>query len=412
MKDRMVVEAVEAIIAGHICLDIIPALPPGDTALQFHPGVLVETGPVAVATGGCVSNTGQVLHRLGIPTRLVGKIGNDAFGVVVRGVLARSGEDLANGLLMVEGEQTSYSVILNPPGRDRMFLHHPGANDTFVCADIPDDVFARGRIFHFGYPPLMRRMYEDGGHELVCLMTRAKEAGLTTGLDMAYPDPEKASGRADWRSILRSVLPLVDVFVPSLDEVSYMLEGSSTTAQGLNAGPDRAARVAAYASDLGSRLLAHGVGMVGIKTGDLGFYLRTGSADRLRAAGRAIPGDFQAWSEREIWSSVFDASVSSTVGAGDATVAGFIFGLLRSISPEEAVTAACAVGAASVEAADATSGVDSWESVRARVDAGWGRRKLELGAGWRPSTGAGVWLGPHDACGTADSERPWSDRQA
>ena len=397
--------AIEAIIAGHICVDIIPALPPGDTALQFHPGVLVETGPATVATGGCVSNTGQALHRLGVSTRLVGKVGDDAFGKVVRDVLDRSGAELARGLLMVDGEQTSYSVILNPPGRDRMFLHYPGANDTFVCADIPDEVFAQGRIFHFGYPPLMRRMYEDD-HELACLMRRAREAGLTTGLDMAYPDPERASGRANWRAILASVLPLVDVFVPNLDEVSYMLDGSTATIDTLAAGPTRAEHVAEYASDLGSRLLALGAGVVGIKAGDLGFYLRTGSEERLRLAGRGMPSDYEAWAGRELWSSIFEVSMKSTVGAGDATVAGFIFGLLRGVVPEEAVTAACAVGASSVEAADATSGVVAWERVRERIEAGWCRKRLELGAGWTSSPTGGVWLGPRDARLAAGSTLP------
>ena len=405
MTQERAVRAVEAIIAGHICVDIIPALPPGDTALQFHPGVLVETGPATVATGGCVSNTGQALYRLGVSTRLVGKVGNDAFGQVVRDVLDRSGAELARGLLMVDGEQTSYSVILNPPGRDRMFLHYPGANDTFVCADIPDEVFAQGRIFHFGYPPLMRRMYEDD-RELACLMRRAKEAGLTTGLDMAYPDPERASGRADWRAILASVLPLVDVFVPNLDEVSYMLEGSTATIDALNAGPRRVEQVAEYASELGSRLLELGAGVVGIKAGELGFYLRTGTTDRLRAAGRGMPRDHEAWAERELWSSIFDVSMKSTVGAGDATVAGFIFGLLRGVSPEESVTAACAVGASSVEAADATSGVVDWEHVRQRIEAGWRRKRLELGAGWTSCLAAGVWLGPRDSRLAAGSSRP------
>ena len=86
-----------------------------------------------------------------------------------------------------------------------------------------------------------------------------------------------------------------------------------------------------------------------------------------------------------------------TVGAGDATVAGFIFGLLRDMSPEQAVTAACAVGASSVEAADATSGVVAWEDVLARIDAGWTRVGIDLGTGWEPAGMPGVWQGPHDA---------------
>jgi sugar/nucleoside kinase (ribokinase family) len=404
--------AIEAIVAGHICLDIIPALPPDDSAWQYRPGVLVEVGPAAVATGGCVSNAGQVLHRLGVATRLAGKVGDDAFGVVVRDVLARSCEELAEGLLVAPGEQTSYSVVIYPPGRDRMFLHYPGANDTFVSADIPDEVFAEGRIFHFGYPPLMARMYEASGLELARIMQRAKSAGLTTGLDMAYPDPDKATGKADWRAILRGALPSVDVFVPSLEEVSYMLGHSADVAEALAAGPDRARKVAAHMSALSTTLLDLGAGMVGIKAGDLGFYLRTASSDRLRAAGRAAPRDCQGWANREIWSSVFQVPVVGTVGAGDATVAGFIFGLLRAMTPEQAVTAACAVGASSVEAPDATSGVAAWDDVRSRIDAGWVRLDLHLGGDWAPSSAPGVWLGPHDTQRAAGRGSQWSMQTA
>jgi sugar/nucleoside kinase (ribokinase family) len=206
------------------------------------------------------------------------------------------------------------------------------------------------------------------------------------------------------------VLPLVDVFVPSLEEVSYMLGGSAACAEALNSGPDRARRVAEHVSALSTRLLDLGTGMVGIKAGDLGFYLRTGSASRLRAAGKAAPRDGEAWAGREIWSSIFQTSVVGTVGAGDATVAGFIFGLLRDMSPEQAVTAACATGASSVEAPDATSGVVAWEQVRARIEAGWTRAEIDLGAGWERSATAGVWLGPHDAHKNESLGRPWSER--
>ncbi len=379
MQHEIDAREIEAVVAGHICLDIIPALPPSETAWQYRPGVLVEVGPAAVATGGCVCNAGQVLHRLGVPTLLVGKLGDDAFGIVVRDVLARASAELSRGLLMVPGEHTSYSVVIYPPGNDRMFLHFPGANDTFTSDDIPDEVFAQGRIFHFGYPPLMGRMYEGTGLELVRIMQRAKRAGLTTGLDMAYPDPEKASGKADWLAILATALPLVDVFVPSLEEVSYMLGSSADLAEALGSAGERAGHIAEHVSRLSRKLLDMGAGMVGIKAGDLGFYLRTGTAERLRAAGRAAPRDCEAWADREIWSSVFRASLVGTVGAGDATVAGFIFGLLRDMSPEQAVTAACAAGASSVEAADATSGVVAWEALRSRIDAGWARAALDLG---------------------------------
>ena len=67
-------------------------------------------------------------------------------------------------------------------------------------------------MFHFGYPPLMRSMYENDGAELVEIMKRAKAAGAATSLDMAAVDPDAQAGRADWEKILECVMPFVDFY--------------------------------------------------------------------------------------------------------------------------------------------------------------------------------------------------------
>lgn len=79
-------------------------------------------------------------------------------------------------------------------------------------------------MFHFGYPPLMRRMYEDEGEQLTHMFSRVKQLGLTTSLDLAKPDPESAAGQAPWKRILQCALPHVDVFLPSVEELLYMLD--------------------------------------------------------------------------------------------------------------------------------------------------------------------------------------------
>ena len=51
----------DAVVAGHICLDVIPDLSgsPAETFQRaFAPGRLVEVGPIAFSTGGPVTNTG------------------------------------------------------------------------------------------------------------------------------------------------------------------------------------------------------------------------------------------------------------------------------------------------------------------------------------------------------------------
>ena len=66
-------------------------------------------------------------------------------------------------MIVSDPEVTSYTIVISPPGHDRSFLHCPGANETFTAADVPYEQLAGVRLFHFGYPPLMPRMYADGG---------------------------------------------------------------------------------------------------------------------------------------------------------------------------------------------------------------------------------------------------------
>ena len=146
----------KVISAGHICLDITPVFPagkkyahPGDLLI---PGKLIQTGAASVHTGGSVANTGLALKLLGNDVTLLGKVGNDAFGGMVRQILSDYG---AGGLIVDENSSTSYSVVLAVPGIDRIFLHNPGANDTFTADDIPEETLEDAVLFHFGYPTLM-----------------------------------------------------------------------------------------------------------------------------------------------------------------------------------------------------------------------------------------------------------------
>ena len=179
-----------AIVAGHLCLDIIPhivGITPEAFRASFVPGHLVDVGPAALSTGGPVSNTGLALHKLGIPTQLMGKIGDDLFGQAVRQLVAGYDPRLADGMVVDPQANTSYTVVINPPGVDRIFLHCPGANDTFSADDVRYDLLADAGLFHFGYPPLMKLMYADGGTQLSSVYRRAKATGVTTSLDMAFP---------------------------------------------------------------------------------------------------------------------------------------------------------------------------------------------------------------------------------
>jgi sugar/nucleoside kinase (ribokinase family) len=155
-----------AVVAGHICLDIIPYMPPLDLQAVLKPGALIEIGAAVLSTGGPVSNTGRNLHTLGIKTRLMGKVGDDAFGHIILDLIRAQDVDLAQGMIVVPGEVSSYSLVISPQGMDRAFLHCAGANHTFSADDVDYDILRQARLFHFGYPPVMERMYVNDGEQL------------------------------------------------------------------------------------------------------------------------------------------------------------------------------------------------------------------------------------------------------
>ena len=312
---------VEAVVAGHICLDIIPTFY-GDVAIE--PGKLVRTGPAALSTGGAVSNTGRALARLGVATRLMGKVGDDLFG---RAVLDLVGEH-AEGMVVTPGESTSYTVVINLSGKDRTFLHAPGCNDTFVATDVPAAALAGARLFHFGYPTLMARMFENEGEELVSLMKLAKGLGVVTSLDMSLPDADSPGGRADWKRILERALPFVDIFLPSHDELSFML------------GALDPERLALECLDMGAKT-------AGVKLGSAGIYVRT-AVEEVRMPALSV-------------------EVRGTTGAGDATIAGFLVGFLRGQDLVTCARWAVTMGALCCEHADATSGHPTMEELLRRL---------------------------------------------
>lgn len=390
-----------AVVAGHVCLDVIPALDhmaEGVFADLFRPGHLINVGPALFSTGGPVSNTGLALVRLGVPTRLVARVGADPFGSIVQSLVQQfdapdASGGLVQGLVTDEAVPTSYTIIINPPGMDRIFLHCPGANDHFSAQDVDLDLAAQAGLFHFGYPPIMRRMYLSGGAELAEVFRRVKATGVTTSLDMSFPDPASESGQVNWREILQVTLPNVDLFLPSFEEILFMLR--RTMFERAPGGSVSGLLSPALLADLSDELMEMGARMVMIKLGSRGAYLRTAGLDRLQGMGRAAPEDLVSWANQALWAPCFRVDVVGTTGSGDATIAGFLSALLRDFSPRQALTTAVAVGACNVEAADALSGLRSWEDTLARIRAGWQRLSVTLAApGWSWDEEDQIWVGP------------------
>jgi sugar/nucleoside kinase (ribokinase family) len=327
-----------AVVAGHLCVDIVPDLP---ALPASRPGELAEVGPLRLSAGGCVANTGGDLAALGATVAVVGDVGDDELGTVLVRLLADRGTS-TDQVRRRARQSTSYSIVLQPPGRDRSFWHHVGANAAFDGSAVELD---GAGLLHVGYPSLLPGLVAADGEPLEALLTRARTAGITTSVDLAVLDPDSPAGALDWPRLLARILPLVDVISPSADDVRTALrvepEGLDETAE---------------------RLVALGAAVAMATGGPHGLALRTADAGRLEDAG-ALFADAdrrRAWAGRAAFVPAPDVEVRSTLGAGDAATAGLLYGLLAGLDPESSLElAADTAGARVAGTTIARAGVSS-----------------------------------------------------
>ena len=218
----------------------------------------------------------------------------------------------------------------------------------------------------------MRRMYENDGAELADLFARVKRQGIATSLDLAAVDPGTDAGRADWKKILSRVLPDVDFFVPSFEELCFMLDR------------ERYDRLAASGGDmtenlsieeevvpLADELISMGCKVVLIKCGMSGMYYCTANGHRLKGIGR-LDLDDAVWADKSGLQPCFQAdAVRSATGAGDTSIAAFLTAVMMGRGPARCAALAAAEGACCVTAYDALSGLRPIPELEARIDAGW-----------------------------------------
>jgi sugar/nucleoside kinase (ribokinase family) len=360
-------ETVDIVVTGHLCVDLVPRTEHIPLQHLVVPGRVIEIGPLDYSTGGSVGNTGVALHRLGVNVRLMATVGDDLPGRLVISFLEAIDTKLTQFISLRSGLRGSYTIVLSPQDVDRVLMHDPGPNTQFGVAEVDFSVIAGAKLFHLGYPPILQRLIANDGEELQEIFKRAKATGVATSLDTSFPDPLGQAGRADWHKILSRCLPFVDIFVPSVEEIIFMLRRPDYKKWH---GQVLSSLTAEYLAGLADELFEMGVVIAGFKLGEYGFYIQTTDAPLFQRLQR-LPLDVEKWAGIKVWTPAFQVNVVGAAGAGDSAYAGFLGALLRGMLPDEAARWACAVGACNVEAADATSGVRSWQETQARLDTGW-----------------------------------------
>ncbi len=360
--------SIDVVVSGHLCLDLLPTMEHIRLNALQSPGHLFEVGAMSFSTGGAVSNTGLALHKLGAKVSLMSNVGDDLISRLILVSLQSRDLSLIQHIRSRQGQSSSYTLVLSPERVDRIFLHHTGTNATFTSNDLDYSIVAQSRLLHLGYPPLLQSLVVDNGAELTRLFRRAKESDVVTSLDTSLPDTSGSTRQVDWKSVLGQALPFVDIFLPSIEEIIFMLR----TEDYANWKGNIIEHVSIpYLDSLANELFQMGnMALVGFKLGEYGIYLCGGFSKRFEC-WHELPIDPASWAARRIWHPAFEVNAIGTTGAGDSAYAGLLTAILNGLSLENAVRMACAVGACNVEAADATSGICTWEATQQRLDAGW-----------------------------------------
>lgn len=372
---------VDVAAAGHICLDIIPKFPEGvgKTIEEImRPGKLVNVEAAAISTGGPVSNTGIGLSILGMEVEFITQVGDDYFGEAIIARLRKSGH--SEGVKIAKGQFSSYTIAIAPPGIDRIFLHNPGTNNTFTSDSFDKEFVRKAKMFHLGYPPLMRGLYANDGEELMKTFKKAKDAGATTSLDMSLPDPASESGKANWDLILQKTLPYVDIFLPSIEEAMFMNQRERFFELKKQTGGAEILDLMKGAdyTQLAETFLGYGSRMVALKSAHRGWYFRAGSKEKLAGLGPARPECLDCWADRELWCPSFKVpKIASATGSGDSSIAGFLSAYLRGESVERCLQFANCVGFQNLHELDALSGIHNWKETCGMVDSGLEQNPLD-----------------------------------
>lgn len=256
----------------------------------------VNTQEVLFMPGGGAANSGAALAQLDVPVAVFSKVGSDANGAFIVDALGRQGVE-TSGIKVSKRDTTPFTFVGIHPSGDRTFIHTPGANKTFRLSDLDENRLLDADILFYQDFWVLPKI--DGG-PAARLLEKAGWRGLVTILDECWGlGPDKDS--------LEKVLPFVDYFLPSYDDMCVIYPGLST-------------------EQIIRRLHERGVGKVVLKIGKKGCLLSAGGKTEL------IPA--------------CAARVVDTTGAGDCFDAGFIAGLVHGLSDREAaVIGARAAGA-------------------------------------------------------------------
>ncbi len=285
---------IDVTIVGDINVDVITH--PLEGIPEKNKQLLVPY--IYLNTGGCACNTAIACARLGIKTRLIGKVGDDAFSAFILDTLKEVGVD--RKIKISEKEDTGITLALALQDSSRSFITYKGANDTFSTKDFSMELIDGEVLVLTGYN-LLDSLRKEAG----ILFEYAKDMEMATFLD---PNWDPKGWTKERINDISELLKITDIFFPDLEE------GKSMT---FTDNPNL----------ITVKLLMHGPKFVCLKLSDQGCLLADDDSSQLVKA--------------------FPVKPINTTGAGDVFLAAFTKKCLEGEDHEESALFANAAAALS-----------------------------------------------------------------
>ncbi|HRV91429.1 MAG TPA: ribokinase, partial [Anaerolineae bacterium] len=284
------------LVFGSINMDLVirtPRLPaPGETIIGHE---------FFTAGGGKGANQAVAAARLAAPTKMIGRVGGDSFGVTLLQQLAESNVDV-DSVFVDESVASGVAIIAVDDAAQNNIIIASGANHQVDQSDL------ERLSHHMPQAKVLLLQLEIPLDMIVAAAKLARQHNVTVLLD---PAPAQA--------LPAELYPLIDIITPNEIEAGQLVDF-----------PIKSQDDAQHAAQ---RLLSRGVKTVVIKMGAVGVVCATAeSADFVPA---------------------FSVQAVDTVAAGDAFNGGLAAGLFEGLPLPQAVRWGAAAGALSATKAGA-----------------------------------------------------------
>ena len=169
--------------------------------------------------GGAIGNFLAALAKRGVSTAYIAKVGDDAFGHMLKKTVVDAGIDATGIVIDPDWFTTLAFVTLDETGdREFSFARKPGADTQLRYDQVPLELIRNAKVFHIGTLSLTGEPSRSATYKAVAY---AKSCGCLISLDPnlrppLWSGPEEAKTQMCW------ALEQADIVKISEDEVEFL----------------------------------------------------------------------------------------------------------------------------------------------------------------------------------------------